>query len=509
MRNAIATFCCLLAGAQVLAGPNEALAAAVADVRTLPTEAAKQTRYLWMPGGYTEDERAALNWHVNRLSKSAKLRRVRVVGADLVAICLDHYRWPESLWEKLGDVEPYYTIRTEEIIVEVVEEYEVVQVVRNWPGGKWPGDGKVYAANSFTYYAEEKRKKPGAAKKTSTKKAVNAPNPIYGQRIVAELQQRTGSLTPLVRGDWWVVQTSRQVDLRNRETGTGYSDWLGVRDRGDFLALIRFSQKDSEDLGRHVRGAFDRSKVAPHGRQLAGFDSVCGKVFMTLDTKTIDRKNLPTELLSPGAYQHDAQEWLANSPNGLIFEGLFDSSAKGERQATVPDFIGAFNTSDLWVSLDKRVHVGLCQTCHVEDGFRPVNEWARRTFRGGLKIDIAGRKEQQEFEDLYLSDLDKQLDEGRRRHAEALVELNGAGWTGRKNATAFAGLYNAYAEAPVNIKRLALERGVEEKALLDWMRAQSQVPGGMPVSLAGLLNGGTVRRETIEDFWPVLTLKVK
>lgn len=480
------------------AGPQEAQLAALADLRDLPIGEARSTRYLWQPGGFTEEQVAVLNVQVNRNSRETrKLTPVRQVGKELLAVVLDDYRWPPSLWEKLIETEPYFTIHAEEI----VEVIETIQIVKDWPGGRW-SDGKIYPAGSFTYYAKEEIRKPGV------KKLIHSPDPYLDQTVSAELQARSGSRIPLVRADWWLVQVCRQVSIRNTETGIGYYDWLGIKNRNDFLNLIKFKQQDSEAVGRRYRAILDKSGVAQHGRQVALFDSITGLVAMTLDSKEWSQKNLQTELAQPGLYQHDAEEWFVQGGHGLWYMGLF--AADGSLQATAPDYIGP-DDSKLRSGRDGRIHVGLsCIRCHIEDGLRPIDCWARRTFRKPFNVKGFDRPAIKEFEELYLSDIESRLVEGRKKYALALVFLNGEKWTASEDAGALSRYYDRYVEDRIGVDRLSVERGIKVEVLLAKLEKATDVVGGLPISLAPLVKkGGTVRREIVEDFWPILQIRVR
>lgn len=472
MRLSFALLGSILIVGQVLAGPREAFAAAFEDARRLPPEDVRQTRYLYRPGGFLPGEYEAVSYHANQLSRRARLVPPRRLNGELVAVELDAYQWDKKVWEKLAETEPYFTIRTES------------KEQKYYAAGNY--GGKYYPAGNYPI----------------TKIEV-APNPkVVDPRLHASLQTLTFSLVPVVRADWWLANTSRQVNLRNKDVGIGYYEWLGIKDRAAFVKLARFNDKDSEALGRNIRAVMDRSGVAQHGRQIAGFDALTGKVFMTMDAETLEADNLPTELLKPGAFRHAAEEWFLQAPNGLWLYGLFN--AAGARQATAPDFIGP-DDSPLRAGRDGRIHVGLsCVRCHIEDGLRPIDDWARRTFRGRVRNDIVGREEKLEFEQLYLSNLERKLEDGRRIYREALIELLGVGWDGKRTAEAFARAYNRYAEDAVDVKKLAVELGLAELEL------HARLKGArLPISLAPLLQvDGVVRREIAEDFWPVLTLSV-
>ena len=67
-------------------------------------------------------------------------------------------------------------------------------------------------------------------------------------------------------------------------------------------------------------------------------------------------------------------------------------------------------------------------------------------------------------------------------------------------AAAYSRYFDRYGE-PVDLKRLSVEMGLETTVLGAGLKQWKD----LPLSLAPLLRpGGTVRREIVEDFWPVL-----
>lgn len=481
MRLWLAILCLALAG-PAHAGPAEAVAAALADARGLPPETAQQTRYLWQPGGLTETDHAVLSLQANLLSRTSRLRPPRPVGPEVLAVAIDAYGWDARVWEKLLDVpEPYLSL--------VVEEEVIRQVW--WPGGVWDRDGKYYPAGHYSQ-----------TKKVRTTRAIDFP----GAR---ELQFRTGSLVPVVRADWWFTLTCKQLTPRNREAGVGYYDWIGVKNRADFFNLVGFDAKKSQDFGRLLQELVERSGVAEYPRFVVEHQALGGSIFHTLDEDTLSPDNLPAERLKPGTFVHKAERWFAVGSNGL--PKVLLSDAAGKLQPSAPDFIGP-DDSPLRTGRDGRIHPMLgCMSCHFNRegdlGMRPVDGWVRKTFRTSVEASIVDRKEALEFEQVYLGNLNKRLIEVRRTYREALEELL-PDWTWHRMAAAYVGLHTHY-RGDVTVRQLAVEIGMKPEDLLGRLRERSRVQGGVPLSLAALLkDGGTVRRETVEDFMGVLLVNV-
>lgn len=443
--------------------------AALEYVRGLSAEEAAVTRFVWSPTGFSESDREVLDLQLNFVSRAAEPVRWRFVDRTLLAVAYDVPGWSPKVWDKQADVEPYLTVRAEQVVEE-----------RKWyPAGNY--DGRYYDAG---YYTVKRRK------------VVNAPNPkAIDVTAHAALQIATGTVVPIVRADWWFVQTCRQVDLRNKERGIGYYDWLGIKDRTAFFALADFDPAKSDKIGRHVRDLVERSGVAQTPRFVVWQAARDADAWFTLDEDGLDAANLPSELLKPGVFKHKAEEHFLGLPNGLPAFGLFD--AEGKRQATAPDFIGP-DDSPLRTGRDFRIHAGIsCIRCHFgtkgHDGMRPVDGWVRKNVK---RPEVADRADLVEFNRLYGGDLDKRLEDTRRRYREALAAIvPKADWP--TMAAAYSAYYDRYVHEPVTAAKWAKEAGLDEKRMVERMV-------NVPVSLAALQRGGSVRRETAEDFWYVV-----
>lgn len=464
-------------GGMAHASPARAVLAALTDARTLAPEECRATRYLWQPVGYSEEERAALDLLANLLSRSPRLARPRWVADDLLAFTIDSYDWAPAVWDKLAEIDPYFTVRAE-VLAEVVEQ-------KWYPAGNY--DGRFYEAGFYPVKVQKRTKQTAAA-------------PWADPEAHAALQRLTGSLIPVVRGDWWLSQACRQVDVRGKENGAGYYDWLGIKDRAAYYALTDFDPVRADKRLLQVRAVVDRSGVSQHTRVVVGYEHN----WFTLDDDGQTADNLPTELLKPGVYRHKAEEHFGRLPNGLPVFGLFD--AGGKNQASAPDFIGP-DDSPLRTGRDGRIHVGLsCLRCHfqgTEDGMRPIDCFVRRTFRGSLEAGVYGREEKLEFERLYLSNLDRKQEKTRAGYREALGDLLGPSWTWQRAATVLSRYHDRYT-APVGLTQLASECGLPADDLLARLKERSKVQGGVSISLGPLLRNDTVRRETAEDFFAVV-----
>lgn len=415
--------------------PQAALEAAWRDARQLDGQLGPRTRYLSLYH-FTPAERAeamkALNYQANALSHSPERVPLKAIGVDLIRVTLDDYEWDAAVWEKMI-VEPWF-----HALVEVDQPYGYADA-----RGKW-------------VTTEVKREKS------------RAQAPWLDQRMAQELVAITQSQVPIVRADWWFIQTARQLNLSNKETGFGYYDWHGFKDRAAFEKITQKRLRSAE-----VRAIVDDSGVAAHNRQVVQFEGN----WLTLDTD--DDTGTGNAIRNPrkGDYKHKAEEHFAFLPNELFAVFLCDD--KGNRQAKAPDFIGSDTTS---TSNDRAIHVGLsCWRCHVE-GLRPIDDWARRNERA-LELQFADLKTSIEIRRQYLSDLKKAVERDRAVYAAALKEVNGL--SPEDNAKVYAAAWQRWADRPRDLDQAARELGTSAEVL---RAVLLKTPSIDPV-LAGLLTG--------------------
>lgn len=433
-RAALLATLCLLAAGPAPASPQSALAAASKDACTLSDDRACRTRYMARPPWVSRQDWAEtwvpklLKAWANGLSRESEFAGFRAVGPDVVAVILDDFKWDAKVWEKQRR-EPYFHRSR-------LEWYEA---------------GAGYEAGWYRVYYR--------------------PHWLDANDL-CKLEERTHSKVGIVRADWWLFYSSRQIDLDNKERGFGYLDWLGLKKRADFEALREVDKKRSIRIGLELRAVIeeDHSGVAQKGRQIEWFATYGdGDYWLTLDTDDTSNDNRPPARLEPGAFLHKAEEGYISLPNDLWAYWL--GNDKGVKQATAPDFIGP-NDSPLRKELggrDARIHFASCLHCHVEGGLQPIDDWARRTFRGGRQLDEEDYQKALRFKRQYTSDLNARLEKGRARYAAALkncADLDPAGFA-RLHAVAYYG----YAPRPRTAADLAAEMGVTEACLLKALRA--------------------------------------
>lgn len=442
--------------AQVIAGPPEALALALGHARLAPLTSGQEIRYLDLTH-YTPAERdqayRVLCFHLNALSRESDIvLPFRIDGGAVIGFDLRDYGIDKGVYGRLGGPEaadPYF-----HAVVENTDQY-----------------GK------------------------KTRDTVHAPWLPPAQ--IAELANLCGSRVPILRADWFFFQTAVQKDRQ-----AGYYDMLGLGKKStDFQKLIGANPSEAKRLKLEMAASVASSSVALHNRGIFRQQSLTGGHWTTLDFKTSTNKQNTARLLAGDTEppQGDASEQFGVLPNGLFAYWL--ENAKGERQDTAPDDIASDGRS---TSNDRRVHAMLsCVRCHVE-GLRPVDDYARRLFRGPLQLVSPDYDKLKRLRQLYLSDLPGKLGEDNGRYAAALKAINS--WTAAENANNYAAFWESYADTPVAPARAARELGITEERLLQAVREYVRTNQIADPVIASFAQDPPVaiRRDHLEEVYPEL-----
>lgn len=464
----------LLTSAPGWAGPRESMAAAWADAQQLPIEARRLTRFIdfsTIPAARRADAVRVWKGHANQLSRAPDLTYFRKVNDTLYAALIEEFGWRRETWEALAKIDPFF--HENEVRV------EKVTVRKIWPGG--PDRKGIDFPRGYAYDAVEQR---------TVVRSQLAPWTLPLDHL--QLANLVNSDAPLVDAAWLFVQTARQLSLRNKQTGAGYADFVGFKNRAEFQKLAKFNEQDSIDIGRETRAAVDKSGVATQNRQVVRFQALTGAYWVTLDTNDSQNRGNAIRNLGRGEMLHQAEEIYLQGANGFFYFFLGDD--KGVRQDTAPDFIGP-DSSPLNTSNDGRIHLcASCVKCHIE-GLRPLNDFVRRTMRDPLAVQTPDVKKFIELKRAYFSNLEKQLQRDREVYIDALNEATG--WTPPQFAKAFAEFWDYYAETDWGPAEIARQMGVQEDKLLDSLKAEARRTGRLDLVLAGLLQQPPAKLRTV------------
>lgn len=412
--------------------PARAVAAARNDLDSVPIKDRKYVRYLsaynYRDAKLLAELKQISDAWVNSLSRNRTIYRLHQVAPDLWRLDLRNYAIPPEVWEKLTDSEIYFhrdfsvdKIPEGKPIVEAKEvEYEWKTVW--WEGGIWPGDGKFYPKYDFQYQKKVPKEKLSSSELVPpTAKEVVGGASWVDAKLYKDLTVQCATQTPIVRADWFMVQTSQQ----DERDGTGYYDFMQIKNRNDVDRLALLDRKVVDRELEEVRAIIPISNVAINGRQVARLATIRGGMWVTLDTTRQARRkdnfqrnvkrNLRNELI------HDAEEIYFFLPNRMF--GFFAGDAKGVRQDSVPPNVASAGTSS--TGNDARIHPYTCIKCHRE-GIRPLADWGRRVYRAGrLELVSPDYKKSEENQLLYLSGLDKWIKTDQEQYAEALWNASG------------------------------------------------------------------------------------
>jgi hypothetical protein len=484
-RTLLALVLVLTGAASLLAGPAEAVAAAYADAARLPPETARTTRYLStyaIPEKERPDFLRALKFHCNSLSREAELVPPRQVAPELLAVNLLDYGWKAKTYEKLldgenGQPEPYFHAPVKVSLAAGDTE--------TWPGGVDSSDGRFYPAGRYTV----KHKK-------SVIQQAQAPwlDPAHTSALVSLTQ----SQVPVLRADWFLFQTAIQAG----RDGHGYYDFLGLgKEEKDFQALIGADPVLARKVKKEIAGVVARSGVTLNNRRLVRLGAITGGYWFSEDFKTSTAKQNVLRLLDEETDppKGDASEQYGFLPNGLFAFWL--QNAQGVRQDSAPDFIAS---DRLTGDNDGRVHIGLsCIRCHQE-GIRPIDDYARKLYRGSVVLQSPDYRKFVRLRQLYLSDLAGHVRQDQEQYATALLRVNGL--TAAANARAYAGAWDSYLNGEVTVAVAARELGCTEAHLLLALKASAKTTGQLDPVLAGLIQEPPLplRREHMEELYATL-----
>lgn len=440
MNRFLSTLLLVLTAAPVLAGPGEAVAAAEAYASRLTDAEACQTRFLsgcnLSPKELPLVRRILDGWG-NHLNVNPDIFHVREVQPDLWAVRIDDPGWRAKTWDA-QEVEPYF-YRTQ-----------------------------------WDYFAGDASYAKGWYGTPKPSRRVNA-------SLMCALQKKTRSRAPIVRADFWLFYSSRQLNLRNKDNhGFGYLDWLQLKKRDDVDRLAVLREKDAIRLGQELRAALEqgRSGIVQLDRVIEEFQCYGeGDYWRTLDTFDNGDGNVAPAKLEPGTFKHQAEEIVFLLPGRHL--GMWLGNNKGVKQNTAPDQLGGNRAAfpRFHQGNDTRIHVGLCIHCHTDGGLKDIDDWARRTLKTPKQLEEEDYQKFLRLRRQYFNPLQSRAAKFRAKYEEALQQS--CGMTSGEFAAAHAWLYYRYLYLPREPGVLAVELGTSEAQLLRSLRAAFNLRTGM------------------------------
>lgn len=320
---------------------------------------------------------------------------------------------------------------------------------------------------------------------------------VHNQAPIAELIKMTESQTPLLRWDWFWIETSIQEGRTASQTG--YYDFLGIKNRDDFQKAVGFDPKLADKTYKRWRAIVKESGVSHFPRQIERDGSLDGGYWFTLDV--LDQPTGPRNALRQldKDFHHQAEEHYAIGPAGMPW--LLACSNDGVLQNSAPDRVGPDKTRG---GNRTTIDVGAgCIRCHQEI-LRPIANWAETSFKLPTTAELPIEKALA-AQRLYFRPLKQKLDADRQAFADRILQCNGL--DPKKNAEIYATWQDRYNEDRLGIDDLARELGTTPKRLGDVLLAVQTQKKLDPV-LADLVASptGKIRRESVEELFPVLII---
>jgi hypothetical protein len=450
--------------------------AALADCLRLAPDVQLRTRYLEVPASILDADlpefHKLLTYHVNSLSRRAAPVVLFPVHARLWRLDVREPKWNPQTYEKLKDLDPYHHQKVLLVEVDEVVEYG------NW----WVGNEKVPEKVPGARWITTERRPTGKKlrKPLDEAKPITGSAPWLDPETMAALVKATQSETPLLRADWFWIQTVRQLDRETNETGTGYYDWLELKSLDDVEKLAGLDVAAARRLERQVAAVIKKSGVAINNRAVFREGAASGGFWRTLDVAGSKDKRNALRLLN-GDFVSEAQEIYGVLPNNLFFYAAVNTADR-TLQAFVPEkFAGDKETTNE----DYRIHPGFsCQRCHVE-GLRPLKDWSRKFYSEATSLNSPDYELTKHLQGLYLGPMFEALAADQLVYEQALWRL--VQWKPAQAAAAYKAWWKRLAEDDVTGDVFALELGVPHRVMWEAFAAALKKAGRIDPVLGGFL----------------------
>ena len=465
--------------------PETSVLFALADVQTLPPDIQPYIRYLAV---YNEpkDRRKILaqisSFVCNSLGTKKKMYIPQFVGGTdetVIRINIADYNWKPEVWDKLAREgsgprpfpEPYFHLRVArkvEVEFAPVVEKKLVKrtVTKNIVAGYYSNGQPYYRQQQVEEEVEEEVELKVPVKQTN-KNEVQASAAWINADAVVKLANLTKSESPILRADWFIV---------NAMLPPLYYDFLNLgKTREDFEKFSFADEKTSEKANALDAAVVVYSEVTRNNRRMRRSPTLRnGYYWATFDLLSSTKGNKAT--VKPTEFKFDAQEIISSLPNGL--QAYWLSNGNKERQDEAPINIAKDNTA-----VDRVVRTGRsCVICHV-DGIRPINDEIREGTKpdghnSSVQIIIGDKKDAYQTDDLFGSDLQKQITLDQQKYADAVAASSG--FKVVENAKHFAEIYDHYVENLITKEVIARDCGISMTELDKYLQmAKDNVLNGL------------------------------
>lgn len=446
--------------------PDSSVRFAAADIATLSPEEARFTRYLSLYNIPPERRKAygeTLSFVVNSLSTRRRVYiPVFVGGTDetLIRINMENYEWNTQAWENLGKkgsgpklvAEPYFHAFIEKINSITKLERKTLTRKKKVETGFYNQQGqKLFKEMEVTEEVDVE------VQGDPIKNRVLAAAPWIDPVAIVALIKATNSEFPVMRADWFIV---------NATLPPAYHEFLKLGDDiKDFERLIFTDTKLAEKARSQIKGVVVTSIVARNNRTLLRSPTFTnGYYWQSHDSlSSVDDRQYVQNILNE---KFDATEDIGTLPNGL--QAYFLTDGKGKRLDFANPDIAIDNTA-----VDRIVRTGRsCMICHSE-GIKYIDDEIRTLTKKlqnkeAIKLLITNKDDAYRIDDLFGTNLDKQIVKDQNIFAEAIAEATGL--LPEINGKQYANIYDWYAEHLLTTEDVVREVGLPPDLLDKYVR---------------------------------------
>lgn len=453
---------------ETIYGPNSAVIFATGDMLTIPKEMQPYIRYISLyniPRDKRKSYAAALSFVCNSLSTRRRMYIPEFVGASdetLIRINISDYEWTPEAWEKLGlngsgvhpQPEPYFHMFEDVPVFEKVKVKRTVDKTSKVFTNQYDQRGQPIYKDVVTKVEETVEETVSNKRKFVVRNNV----PWVDGIGMNTLMTCTCSDFPIYRCDWFIS---------NVIVPPAYYNFLKLGEKAeDFDKLIFADEKLAEKARSQDKAVVITSMVARNNRTLNRSPTFTGGyVWRSHDSlKSTDDRNYVQFLLSE---KFDATEDIGTLPNGL--QAYFLTDGQGKRIDFANPDIAIDNGA-----VDRLVRTGRsCMICHA-DGIRPINDEVRSLTNKlknprELKLLVTRKEDFYRIEDLFGSDLDKQIVADQNLYRDAVSRASGL--QSEVVARLISEIYNNYIENLLTQEEISRDIGVEFNQLDGYIKA--------------------------------------